>query len=392
MALIDIVLSSDQTEGTKAVVSHWLFKIGDYVEKNQPIIELETDKVMMEVVAPVSGTLSQIALDVGDKVTDNQALGQIDSSGIEAKKPTIISEKIQNAPQVARNAVSHNKQSTVQSQFISPSVRRLLNQHAINLNDVNGTGKDGRISSRDIHNYLAYTDSTASSRLMPISSMRKSIAEHMVESLLHTAPHVTSVFNLDLSAIINHRKVHKQDFKQQGANLTFTAYFVAACVQAIKQVPLVNSQLHADSIEVFNAMNIGIGTALEDKGLIVPVLKNCENKDLFAIAHALTDLTDKARNNKLKPSDVQGGTFTISNHGVSGSLMATPIIINQPQSAILGVGKMEKRVVVKEVENQDMMVIKPMCYVTLTIDHRVLDAHQCNLFLSVFVECLEGWT
>ena len=221
--------------------------------------------------------------------------------------------------------------------------------------------------------------------------MRKSIAEHMVESLLHTAPHVTSVFNLDLSAIINHRKKHKQDFKQQAANLTFTAYFIAACVQAIKQVPLVNSQLHENDIKVFNYMNIGVGTALEDKGLIVPVLKNCENKDLFAIAHSLTDLTERARNNKLKPNDVQGGTFTISNHGVSGSLMATPIIINQPQSAILGIGAMEKRVVVKEFEGQDMMVIKPMCYVTLTIDHRVLDAHQCNQFLNVLVETLENW-
>ncbi|HOP23238.1 MAG TPA: 2-oxo acid dehydrogenase subunit E2, partial [Gammaproteobacteria bacterium] len=171
----------------------------------------------------------------------------------------------------------------------------------------------------------------------------------------------------------------------------FTSYFIAASVAAIKQQPLINSQLHKDSIEIFNHINIGIGTALEDKGLIVPVIKNCENKDLLIISRNLTEMTDKARNNKLKPSDVQDGTFTISNHGVSGSLIATPIIINQPQSAILGIGKMEKRVIVKEVEGEDVITIKPMCYVTLTIDHRVLDAHQCNQFLSVFVDTLENW-
>jgi 2-oxoglutarate dehydrogenase E2 component (dihydrolipoamide succinyltransferase) len=214
--------------------------------------------------------------------------------------------------------------------------------------------------------------------------MRRSIANHMVDSLLHKAPHVTSVFNLDLSAIINHRKLNKELYKKQGVGLTFTSYFIAASAAAIKKEPLVNSQLHDKTIEVFNHMNIGIGTALEDGGLIVPVLRNCENRDLFSIASELTQLTQKARNNQLKPADVQNGTFTISNHGVSGSLIATPIIINQPQSAILGIGKMEKRVIVKEIDGEDVMMIKPMCYVTLTIDHRVLDAQQCNQFLSVF--------
>jgi 2-oxoglutarate dehydrogenase E2 component (dihydrolipoamide succinyltransferase) len=203
---------------------------------------------------------------------------------------------------------------------------------------------------------------------------------------------VTSVFNLDLSRIIAHRKAHKEKFKQAGVNLTFTAYFIAASATAIKAQPLINSQLHKDTIEVFNNINIGIGTALEDGGLIVPVLKNCESRDLFGISTKLTELTNNARTNKLKPSDVQGGTFTISNHGVSGSLIAPPIIITQPQSAILGFGKMENRVVVEELNGNDVMAIKPMCYVTLTIDHRVLDAQQCNQFLNVFVETLENWT
>ena len=271
----------------------------------------------------------------------------------------------------------------------------MLNQHNININDINkGTGKNHRITSRDIQSYLdnPILSSKTASQHQPISNMRRSIAKHMVDSLLHTAPHVTSVFNLDLSTIIKHRKQFKEPFKQRGAGLTFTSYFIAACVEAIKQQPMINSQLHEDTIEVFQQMNIGIGTALNDDGLIVPVLKDCQDRDLFSISHELTLLTNKARSNKLKPSDVQNGTFTISNHGVSGSLIATPIIINQPQSAILGIGKMEKRVIVKEIDGEDVMVIKPMCYVTLTIDHRVLDAQQCNRFLSVFVEKLENWT
>ncbi len=368
------------------------------VEKNQPIVELETDKVMMEIVAPVTGVLTKIIMGSGEEANEDQTLGQIDSdakldsnASKEVKQETVAVH--QNA-QVQVPVINESK-----NDFISPSVRRLVQQHSINLSQVHGTGKNNRITTRDINSFLKNPTITptvslpesTSSEHMPISNMRRSIANHMVESLLHTAPHVTSVFNLDLSKIIAHRKKHKEEFKLAGVNLTFTAYFIAASAAAIKLQPLINSQLHNESIEVFNNINIGIGTALDDGGLIVPVLKNCESKDLFAISTKLTELTQNARTNKLKPSDVQGGTFTISNHGVSGSLIATPIIINQPQSAILGLGKMEKRVVVEQLNGNDVIAIKPMCYVTLTIDHRVLDAQQCNQFLSVFVETLENW-
>ena len=398
MSNVNITLSEEQREGTKATVSQWLYQVGDVVTANEPIVEIETDKVMMEIIAPATGKLVEIKLNSGDEVSGSTILGIIDQNNTTAtssspKTPIeSIAEKqpINDEPIESNNKVEYSQKSL----FISPSVRRLLSQHHVDLNLVRGTGKDGRITSRDIEAYLKnpqYQNDLKPSKHIPISNMRKSIADHMVESLLHTAPHVTSVFNLDMSSIIAHRKANKESFKQQGANLTFTSYFIAASVAAIKQQPLINSQLHKDSIEIFNHINIGIGTALEDKGLIVPVIKNCENKDLLIISRNLTEMTDKARNNKLKPSDVQDGTFTISNHGVSGSLIATPIIINQPQSAILGIGKMEKRVIVKEVEGEDVITIKPMCYVTLTIDHRVLDAHQCNQFLSVFVETLENW-
>jgi len=394
MALVDIVLNEDQTEGTKAVLSQWLFVEGDVVKKNQPILEIETDKVMMEIIAPVSGQLVTQLIEVGDDVMHSIPLGKIDDSinqsSINTTPESTVNHHIKPIPETT---IEDRKKASHSSKLISPSVRRLVNQHNINISKINGTGKNNRVTSRDIAQYLKkpHVQNEASSQHLPISNMRRSIANHMVQSLLHTAPHVTSVFNLDLSAIIKHRKQHKEQFKEKGAGLTFTSYFIAASVRAIKQQPLINSQIHDKSIEVFNHMNIGIGTALEDAGLIVPVLKNCEQRDLFSIANELTLLTNKARSNKLKPNDVQNGTFTISNHGVSGSLIATPIIINQPQSAILGVGKMEKRVVVKEIDGEDVITIKPMCYVTLTIDHRVLDAQQCNQFLSVFVEVLENW-
>lgn len=221
--------------------------------------------------------------------------------------------------------------------------------------------------------------------------MRKRIAENMVASLMHTAPHVTSVFEADLSAVMRHRKSHKAEFAKRGTPLTLTAYFVAASVAAIRKVPQANSRWHDDHLEIFGDINIGIGTALGDQGLIVPVLHQAEQKNLKGIAAALADLTGRARNGKLSPADVRGGTFTISNHGVSGSLIATPIIINQPQSSILGVGKIEKRVKVKEVDGEDVISIRPTCYISLTIDHRVLDGYQTNAFLSELVATLENW-
>jgi 2-oxoglutarate dehydrogenase E2 component (dihydrolipoamide succinyltransferase) len=202
---------------------------------------------------------------------------------------------------------------------------------------------------------------------------------------------VTAVFEADFSAIIAHRAKHKDAYAKSGAQLTFSAYIVRAAAEAMKVSPNVNARWHDDFLEVFEEANIGMGVALGDKGLIVPVIKRAQALTLKETAAALTDVTERARKNALKPADVQGGTFTISNHGVSGSLVATPIIINQPQSAILGVGKLEKRVVVRSIDGADAMVIKPMAYVSLTIDHRVLDGHQTSAWLTRFVEILETW-
>jgi 2-oxoglutarate dehydrogenase E2 component (dihydrolipoamide succinyltransferase) len=220
--------------------------------------------------------------------------------------------------------------------------------------------------------------------------MRRAIAQHMAHSLA-TAPHVTAIFEADFSAIMAHRKRHRAASEQAGAPLTFSAYFIAASAAAMRVAPAVNARWHDDYLEIFEDANIGIGVSLGEKGLIVPVIARAQTLSLQGVAKRLNELTEKARANKLAPADVAGGTFTISNHGVSGSLVAAPIIIVQPQSAILGVGKLEKRVVVREVNGADAMLIKPLAYVSLTIDHRVLDGHQTNAWLTRFVEILETW-
>jgi 2-oxoglutarate dehydrogenase E2 component (dihydrolipoamide succinyltransferase) len=198
------------------------------------------------------------------------------------------------------------------------------------------------------------------------------------------------VFEADLGAVLGHRTRQREDFAARGVPLTLTAYFVQATVAAIRAVPEANSRWTDSALEIFEAMHIGIATAVEGAGLMVPVLHDAHSLTLFDTAAALHGLVERARAGRLTPQDVRGGTFTISTHGVSGSLVAAPIIINQPQSAILGVGKLEKRPVVLSGEDEKI-VIRPRCYVTLTLDHRVMDGHQANRFMEVFVQHLERW-
>jgi 2-oxoglutarate dehydrogenase E2 component (dihydrolipoamide succinyltransferase) len=287
---------------------------------------------------------------------------------------------------------------------LSPAVKHLVKKYNIDITKIKGTGTDGRVTATDIEQYLSKTpdakkvtlvhnnqpsQSSIPGKRIPHTLMRKIIADHMVDSMLRTAPHVTAVFEADMSPVIAHREKEKKKFGKKGVKLTFTAYFVQATVQALKAVPEVNSRWHEDELEIFDDYNIGIATALDD-GLIVPVIQKARKLDLFKTASVLQDLTSRAREGKLKPDEVQNGTFTITNHGVSGSLIATPII-NQPQSAILGIGKLEKRVVVIEKNGKDITEIKPMVYITLTIDHRVLDGFKANHFLTEFVNTLEKW-
>jgi len=388
----NIVMPLEQ-EGSKSTVRVWLKKVGDAVKRDEPIVELETDKVAVEVPAPADGVLASIALGEGDEVAPGAVLGVLTLGGTAKSGPP--------APPPANTVAAGEGAGGPDSrQRLSPLVKRLLSEHRVSANDIVGSGRDGRITHKDVEDHVARGVTKPAAKPAPAApvkggriphdAMRKSIAEHMSRSVA-IAPHVTAVFEADFSAMMAHRAKHKDAYAKGGAQLTYSAYIVCAAAEAMKVSPNVNARWHDEFLEVFEDANIGMGVALGDKGLIVPVIRRAQALTLKETAAALTDVTERARKNALKPADVQGGTFTISNHGVSGSLVATPIIINQPQSAILGVGKLEKRVVVRDVGGADAMVIKPMAYVSLTIDHRVLDGHQTNAWLTRFVEILETW-
>jgi 2-oxoglutarate dehydrogenase E2 component (dihydrolipoamide succinyltransferase) len=412
--MIDVIVPLEQ-EGTKAVVRAWLKQVGDRVEVNDPLVELETDKVAMEVPAPAAGVLREILLETGADAVPGAVLGRIAVAEDEAEEEESV------RPERSRGVTAQTPETRPSTPLgtnevaerpvlgpelrLSPAVKRACLQHNIDPTTVPGTGRDGRVTRADIDRAVeearraptpkpapAPTPSEGSlrSHSIPHDRMRLRIAENMLNSVT-AAPHVTAMFEADFSAIVAHRDRHKAAWAKKGVKLTYSAYIVAAAAEAMKVAPAINSRWHADRLEIFDDINIGVGTALGEKGLIVPVLRNVETLNLKGIAAGLEDMIERARAEKLTAHDVSGGTFTISNHGVSGSLFATPIIIAQPQSAILGVGKLEKRVVVREVAGQDAILIRPMAYVSLTIDHRVVDGHQTNAWLTRFVEVLESW-
>jgi 2-oxoglutarate dehydrogenase E2 component (dihydrolipoamide succinyltransferase) len=511
---VEIRAPAEQTEGTRSQILRWLKSVGESVTENEPLIELETDKVTVEVPSPGSGTLREILKQEQEEIGPGDLLGLIEgadvagvstaqvgvgsvagavasgdglsaaaavdagriSGGAKSRAAHASLNAASSATSVAANSAGTSGVASATANgsqpvgaaaagvqaagpathTLSPAVRRLLAERGLDASQVRGTGQGGRITVADViahgaaspasgqhapanpapgalggspdrtgtngsapgtapHAFASNDVSASSSERtrsldalgvdglpashastggadgshrVPHTATRKRIAEHMVQSLLHTAPHVTTVFEADLTALLEHRQRNKDDFARRGAPLTFTAYFLQATVAAIRVVPEANSRWTDSALEVFDSMHIGVATALET-GLVVPVLRDVQSLDLFETAKGLDDLVSRARDGHLTPADVRGGTFTISNHGVSGSLVATPIIINQPQSAILGVGKLEKRpVVITSDDGEDRIVIRPRCYVTLTIDHRVMDGHQANRFLQTFVERL----
>jgi len=472
--MIDVIVPVEQ-EGTKAVVRSWLKQVGDRVEENDPLVELETDKVAVEVPAPAAGVLREILLHSNEDASPGAILGRIApaveigdlehpaaeqilpgtgvSRGGSPREPqpgpgdratrsrTAQASGDDQPPQIlpgtgrgtARSAVEglarpeHDQilpeagrgtsrrlgegAQPDRETRLSPSVKRAILQHDLDPARIEGTGRGGRITRADVDRAVedsargqrpvegvipaapapaAAAPTDIRSHSVPHDNMRLRIAENMHASVTQ-APHVTAVFEADFSAIIAHRDAHKAAWARKGVKLTYTAYLVAAAAEAMKVAPAINSRWHADRLELYDDINIGVGTALGTRGLIVPVLRQVQKLSLKGIASGLDDLIERARAEKLTGADVRGGTFTISNHGVSGSLFASPIIINQPQSAILGVGKLEKRVVVREIAGTDAIQIRPMAYVSLTIDHRVVDGHQTNTWLSRFVEVLESW-
>ena len=390
----------DEQEGTKAVVRAWLKQVGDAVAENDPLVELETDKVTQEVPAPAAGVLSEIILDTDAEAVPGALLGRLSTRGQQTK--TVRPEPVEglSSTSPAREEQGWDKLSpngNVETR-LSPSVRRACLQHGIDPARISGTGRNGRITREDVDRAVASATvvtvgepATAQPRQfsaqdIPHDRMRITIAENMVRAVSE-APHVTAVFEADFSAIA----AHKAAMATSGVKLSYTAYIVKAAADAMAVAPAINGRWEKDRIAISPTIDVGVGTALGEKGLVVPVVKDAGSLSLEQIGAKLDDLTRRAREGKLERSDVSGGSFTISNHGVSGSLLAAPIILHQGQASILGVGKLEKRVVVREVNGQDAILVRPMAYVTLTIDHRVVDGHQTNAWLTRFVEILESW-
>lgn len=391
--MIDVRVPDEQ-EGTKAVVRAWLKKVGEAVSENDPLVELETDKVTQEVPAPATGVLAEILLDTDDEAEPGALLARIEAgtyepNAFDSSEPEQGSKPIASATPVKTGDLETR---------LSPSVRRALLQHSIDPARIQGTGRDGRITRDDVDRAVASAATasvgeppTAQPRYfaggdIPHDRMRLKIAENMVRAVSQ-APHVTALFEADFSAIA----AHKAAMAVRGVKLSYTAYLIKAAAEAMAVAPAINGRWEEDRIAVSPTINIGVGTALGEKGLVVPVVKDVAALSLQEVGSKLDDLTSRARSGNLTAADVSGGSFTISNHGVSGSLLAAPIILHAGQAAILGVGRLEKRVVVREMNGQDAILVRPMAYVTLTIDHRVVDGHQTNAWLTRFVAVLEEW-
>jgi len=388
----------DEQEGTKAVVRAWLKQVGETVAENDPLVELETDKVTQEVPAPAAGVLLEILLDTDAEAVPGALLARIETDGSTAVRAEPV-EALSFSSSVQKEEQPFDKlraNGDIETR-LSPSVRRACLQHGIDPARIDGTGRNGRVTREDVDRAVASATvvsvgepATAQPRAfsaqdIPHDRMRLAIAENMVRAVSE-APHVTALFEADFSAIA----AHKAAMAAKGVKLSYTAYIVKAAAEAMAVAPAINGRWEKDRIAVSPTIDIGVGTALGEKGLVVPVVRNAGALSLEQIGAKLHDLTRRAREGKLERSDVSGGSFTISNHGVSGSLLASPIILHQGQAAILGVGKLEKRVVVREIGGQDAILVRPMAYVTLTIDHRVVDGHQTNAWLSRFVEILES--
>ncbi|WP_323148057.1 dihydrolipoamide acetyltransferase family protein [Pseudomonas oryzihabitans] len=398
-----------ERDGTRAEVRRWLKESGEPVAKDEPVVELETDKVVVEVAAPAAGIL-EILQAAGGDVEPGAVLGRIGAGAGQSLEP-------QPGPNAEAPPSSERERVRFDPALrLSPVVRRLLAEHDLDPEALaeQGTGRDGRLTREDVLKVIAEHTQPAGKQPVPVvtkeaaperpapsagprvaaqvphSTLRRTIAQRLQQSVT-VAPHVTTVFEADFTAVEAHRRRHKPRFAEQGVRLTHTAYLVLAAVAAMRRVPEVNSRWHDDYLEVFADVNLGIGTALGEQGLIVPVIHQAQALSLLGIATRLQELTNAARGGSLRPEEVRDGTFTLSNHGVSGSLLATPIIINQPQSAILGVGALEKRVVVREIEGIDTFQARLKAYVSLTIDHRVLDGSQANAWLTRFIEVIEGW-
>ena len=420
-------------EGT---IVRWIKKVGDAIDRDEPLFEISTDKVDAEIPSPAAGVLADIRVKEGETVPVNSVVAVIAKSG-ETVTPAAPEAKTQATP--APNEPAAEPQGTselpaaaagqpepreddeedeacatdgspatredLRRQKSSPLVRRIAKEHDVDIKLVKGTGISGRVTKQDILGYIESAGGRPAPapsapqpgpthkpgenvQVVPMSVMRKKIAEHMALSA-RTSPHVYSVYEVNFARAAALRESHKGKYETAGAKLTYTAFVAKVIVDALRKFPIVNASVDGDNIVYKKDINLGIAVALEN-GLIVPVIRNADEKNLLGLSRAIDDLATRARSKKLNPDEVQGGTFTITNPGVFGALYGLPLI-NQPQAAILGVGAIEKRAVVID----DAIAIRPMCHLTLGYDHRLIDGADAGRFLSFVKERLErfeeGW-
>lgn len=427
------LLAPSMGEGVEELtITNWLKHEGDTVKELEVIVELETDKVTSEIPSPAAGTLLKIVAQTDETVKVGSTLawigkpGEVIEEAAQKAAPTQAADKapttevssaapapaVEKAPTTA--VPSAAPENTPYTGYLSPLVKKIALENNVDLNLVPGTGEAGRITKVDVLNYLESSKAapaptgarppqavleptpvqslaSPSGELIPHSSLRKQIAERMVSSK-HTSPHVLTVMEADLSKVLAHRAANKAAFAAQDVNLTLTAYFCSAIVSGLKSYPMVNSSWTDEGIQVHREINLGMAVALGEQGLIVPVIKNADLLSLQGIAQKINDLANRARTKKLVPDEVKEGTFTLTNHGSGGSLFALPII-NQPQAAILGTGMMQKRaVVVTDANGNDAIAIRPMVYLSLVFDHRILDGEGADNFLKAVKEKLENWS
>lgn len=447
-------LGESVVEGT---IGRWLVQAGDTVEQYAPLLEVSTDKVDTEVPAPAAGVVLKLYHAEGETLHAGTVLAVIGQPGEavpDAPARVDLHAVAEAAPEPASAPAAPAPAAARDLGRISPVVARMAREHAIDLQQVTGSGREGRITKQDVLAYVEQRDRAATptpaaeeelppwerpgtgdlfkptddlplatsapapaptlpappaparpvaapiapvggdEQLVPHTRLRKLIAEHMLASR-RTSPHVTTVFEADMSAVAAHRKAHKAEFAAKGVALTFTPYFIQAMVAALKAVPQANAVYREDGLLLKRRYHIGMATAIDD-GLVVPVIRDADELSLLGLARVVNDLAQRARAGQLKPDEIQGSTFTITNHGVSGSLFAMPII-NQPNVGILGVGAIQKRPVVisrghpVEPSGEDYLAIRPMVYLSFTFDHRVLDGASGDAFASKVKQVLEGW-
>jgi 2-oxoglutarate dehydrogenase E2 component (dihydrolipoamide succinyltransferase) len=396
------------TEGT---ITKWLKNIGDTVARDEPIFEISTDKVDAEIPSPVAGTLTEIRVKEGATVTINTVVAVIGGGAGSAKAaaPAAAPAKpAAAAPEEAKASVGETPRS-------SPLVRKIAGDNNIDLTQVPGTGAGGRITKTDILGHmeapakpaapvapapapaaakpaapLAPASVPQSGELVPMTKMRSIIAQRMVESK-RTSPHVHTVFKVDMTRIVRLREKEKNKYEQRnGVKLTYMPFIARAAVHALRLHPIVNAAVAGDAIQYNKNINIGIAVAL-DWGLIVPVIKQCEERNFLGVTRAIVDLADRARTKKLKPDEASGGTFTLTNAGIFGEQFGTPII-NQPQAAILGIGGLNKEAeVLTDKDGQDTIAIRSIQRFTLGFDHRIVDGADAGKFMTDFKNYLQNW-